>query len=134
MIDVLTPEQRRYCMSRIHGKNTKPEVMLRKALWAQGLRYRLKNDLYGKPDIVFASQRVAIFIDGCFWHRCKKHFVLPKTNRKLWDAKINSNVERDRFVQKILIRNGWSVLRIWEHEINDHLDKCVLRIKRKLLK
>ena len=73
MVDKLTPEERSWLMSRIRSKETSPEMLLRKALWTAGLRYRLKNKLPGKPDLVFPSAKVAIFIDGCFWHGCPLH-------------------------------------------------------------
>lgn len=96
MADVLTKEQRSYCMSQIRGKNTKPEVILRKALWSMGYRYRIKNKLPGKPDLIYPSLKVAIFVDGCFWHKCPKHFQPPKTRQIFWENKINANVERDK--------------------------------------
>src|SRR3990167_909880 len=94
-MDVLNPEQRSYCMSRIKGKNTKPEVALRKALWGLGFRYRIKSRLPGKPDIVFPALKVAIFVDGCFWHKCPEHYISPKTRVDFWEKKISGNVERD---------------------------------------
>lgn len=134
MADVLTPAQRRYCMSQIRGKNTKPEIYLRRALSAINLRYRLKNTLPGKPDIVFPATRVAVFVDGCFWHGCPRHSVRPKTNTKFWDTKIKANKRRDESVNKLLRKNGWCVLRIWEHEIEINLDRCVSKIEKELHK
>src|SRR4051794_33740524 len=96
MADVLNPEQRSRCMSRIKGKNTKPELMLRKALWAAGLRYRLHTRLPGRPDLTFSGSRVVVFVDGCFWHSCPKHRTTPKTNAAFWNAKIGRNTARDR--------------------------------------
>jgi DNA mismatch endonuclease (patch repair protein) len=125
----MTPNQRKRCMSRIKGKNTKPEMMLRKALWAAGLRYRLKNSLPGNPDIVFPGKKIAIFVDGCFWHRCPKHFQLPKNNAQFWMDKIARNVERDRQADRNLQAEGWQVLRIWEHDVHDSLEACVAQIK-----
>src|SRR5436190_595999 len=97
MADVLTPEQRRLNMSRIRGKNTKPERVLRGALHKQGLRFRLhRKDLPGSPDIVFVRQRTAVFVDGCFWHGCPQHGVEPKSNGEFWRKKIKANCERDK--------------------------------------
>ena len=121
-------------MSRIRGKNTKPEIYLRRALSKTGLRYRLKSALPGKPDIIFSATRVAVFVDGCFWHGCPKHSVRPKTNRKFWDTKIKANKKRDEIVNKLLKKSGWRVIRIWEHEIEVNLDRCVSKIGRKLHK
>jgi len=129
MADVLTKEQRSYNMSMIKGENTKPEIALRKLLFARGLRgYRLHYRLPGKPDIVFPKSRIAIFIDGCFWHKCPKCFVKPVTKRKFWEKKIDSNIKRDKIVNRELKKNKWKVLRIWEHEIKNEKT-----IKRKII-
>ncbi|MGE6608636.1 very short patch repair endonuclease [Halomonas sp. NPDC076908] len=126
--DVLTVEQRSYCMSQIKGKNTKPELALRKALWSLGYRYRVRNRLPGKPDLVFPSSRTAIFVDGCFWHKCPDHFVEPKTRTQFWLDKINGNVARDRRNNESLRADGWQVIRIWEHEIKKSLANTVDRV------
>jgi len=118
MIDVLTKKQRSYCMSRIRSKDTQPEIFLRKAISSAGVKgYRLHYKLSGRPDIVFPRKKIAVFIDGCFWHKCPKCFVKPKTNVRFWNRKIESNVKRDRAVNTRLKRDGWTVIRIWEHEI-----------------
>ena len=95
MVDKLTPEERSWLMSRIRSKETSPEMLLRKALWTAGLRYRLKNKLPGKPDLVFPSAKVAIFIDGCFWHGCPLHGKIPKSNQSFWVNKFTKNIARD---------------------------------------
>lgn len=123
MTDVMTPTQRSRCMSRIQGKNTSPETQLRKALWASGLRYRIHAKLPGKPDIIFSKLKIIIFIDGCFWHRCPVHGVMPKTNKEFWKAKLNGNVKRDRKNDRVLKRLGWQVLRYWEHQVKTDLEK-----------
>lgn len=127
--DVMTPAQRSRCMSRIRGKDTGPEMALRKALWAVGLRYRLHYKLPGKPDIVFPGKKVAVFVDGCFWHGCPEHGVQPKTRAEFWRAKISKNRERDRRVTSTLKSNGWVVVRIWEHEIEQNTRGAVSRIR-----
>lgn len=120
MADVLTREQRSYCMSRIRGRNTAPELVLRKEISSSGLRgYRLHYKLPGRPDIVFPRRKIAVFIDGCFWHRCPKCFVEPETHRKFWMKKIASNLKRDSLVGSELKRKGWKVLRIWEHDADN---------------
>lgn len=129
MADQLTSEQRSRLMSRVRHSGTAPEMRLRKALWSAGLRYRVKNRLPGHPDIVFNGARVAIFVDGCFWHGCPDHGTWPKTNQVFWKAKINRNMERDKEVDKKLRKEGWSVLRFWEHEVKNDLGQCVTRIK-----
>lgn len=113
-------------MSQIKGKDTKPELTLRKLLYSSGIRgYRIHYNLQGKPDIVFLKKKIVIFIDGCFWHKCPVCFVKPKTRTDFWMKKIGSNVKRDETVTKILKKEGWIVLRFWEHEIKKSPDKVV---------
>lgn len=127
--DVLNPEQRSRCMSRVRSTNTKPERRLRRALWATGLRYRLGHKLPGKPDLVFVSAKLAVFVDGCFWHSCPKHRTHPKTNERFWAGKLQENVERDRRVDRQLRAMGWRVLRLWQHEVEKELDEVVVRVR-----
>lgn len=102
-MDVLTPKQRSYCMSQIKRNGTSPEVIFRQLIASRGLRgYRLDAKAKGHPDFYFPRRKIAVFIDGCFWHRCPKCFVRPKTNRKFWTPKIRQNVERDRRTTKEL--------------------------------
>ncbi|MGD0336334.1 MAG: very short patch repair endonuclease [Candidatus Omnitrophota bacterium] len=118
MTDVLTKKQRSYCMSQIRARDTQPEIILRKAISSAGISgYRLNYRLLGKPDIVFPKRKIAVFIDGCFWHKCPRCFIKPDTNKKFWNEKIASNVKRDKIVNTELKRKGWKVLRIWEHEL-----------------
>lgn len=120
MADVHTPEQRSYNMSKIRGKNTKPEEMVRKYLFSQGFRYR-KNDprLPGKPDVVLPKYKTVIFVNGCFWHGHEgcRYFVLPKSNVEFWEAKINGNIARDFKSIQLLEEQGWNVIVIWECEL-----------------
>jgi DNA mismatch endonuclease (patch repair protein) len=103
-------------MSQIKGKNTKPEIMVRKWLWKNGYRYRLENKyLPGKPDIVFPGRKKVIFVNGCFWHRHNCHyFKFPKSNSEFWFNKIESNVNRDKERHATLFSLGWIYLIIWE--------------------
>ena len=126
--DVMTPEQRSRCMSRIRGKNTGPEMLLRKALWSRGLRYRIHYKITGSPDIVFPGKKIAIFVDGCFWHGCPEHGSRPKKNSEFWEKKISKNRSRDQKVTKELSASGWHVLRFWEHEIKNDLDSVIQKI------
>nr|VFJ88185.1 MAG: T/G mismatch-specific endonuclease [Candidatus Kentron sp. H]VFJ90197.1 MAG: T/G mismatch-specific endonuclease [Candidatus Kentron sp. H]VFJ96564.1 MAG: T/G mismatch-specific endonuclease [Candidatus Kentron sp. H] len=128
MIDRLTPEQRRLCMSRVRGRDTKPELLLRKALWARGARYRLHAGLPGKPDLVFPGKRLAVFVDGCFWHGCPIHGGIPATNRAFWEKKLGDNVARDRRMDAKLAEMGWRVLRIWAHEIKQDTGAVVEKV------
>jgi DNA mismatch endonuclease (patch repair protein) len=116
MTDVLTPDQRRFNMSRIRGKNTKPEMLLRQGLHARGLRYRLHvKDLPGRPDLVFPRYRAAVMVHGCFWHGhdCPM-FKLPATRREFWEKKIAANRTRDLRDNAALTAAGWRVLVLWE--------------------
>jgi DNA mismatch endonuclease, patch repair protein len=129
MADVLTPEQRKLNMSRIRAKNTGPEVKLRKMLFAAGIRgYRIHFDLPGKPDIVFTRKKIAIFVDGCFWHKCPVCFQQPETRKEFWMKKIHSNVERDKKVNEQLKKDGWAIIRIWEHDLKTDPKNAVKKI------
>jgi DNA mismatch endonuclease, patch repair protein len=123
MADRLTKKQRSKNMASIKGKDTKPEMAVRKFLYAQGLRYRLhQKDLPGKPDIVIRRKNTAIFINGCYWHRHKgcKFTYNPKSNIDFWNEKFKSNVERDNNSYKALIDSGWKVIIVWECDIKNN--------------
>lgn len=115
-------------MARVRSRNTAPEEALRKALWAQGARYRLHARLPGTPDLAFPSARLAVFVDGCFWHGCPKHYSSPVTNATFWAVKLARNLARDKSAENALGRLGWRVLRIWEHEIRESLGEAVERV------
>lgn len=118
-------------MSANKGKNTKPEIVLRKALWATGLKgYRLhRKDLPGRPDIAFVKNKLAIFINGCYWHRCPKcKLSLPKTHTAFWKDKFKRNVKRDVAKRKLLKTNGWKVLTLWECDVKGSLSTQVNRV------
>jgi DNA mismatch endonuclease (patch repair protein) len=120
MADVLTHEQRRLNMSRIRGKDTKPELILRRGLHAKGIRYRLhRKDLPGRPDLVFPHYRAVVLVNGCFWHGhdCPL-FKLPTTRREFWESKINGNKARDERNMADLAAAGWRVLIVWECELH----------------
>lgn len=115
-VDVLTSAQRSLCMSRIRGRDTKPEMLIRRELFARGFRYRLHSrTLPGRPDLVFPARRAVIFVHGCFWHAhdCAR-FSLPATRREFWERKLQANRERDASAISALQREGWRVLVIWE--------------------
>lgn len=130
MADVLTPKQRSYNMSQIHGKDTKPEELVRKFLFSQGFRYR-KNDarLPGKPDIVLPKYKTVIFVNGCFWHKHEgcKYFVWPKNNAEFWKEKIEKNAARDEKDYELLEREGWHVVVVWECELRKNKREESLR-------
>ncbi|WP_072432898.1 MULTISPECIES: very short patch repair endonuclease [Azotobacter] len=121
-MDILAPDQRSRLMSRIRGKDTKPEVSVRRAAHALGFRFRLhRRDLPGSPDLVFPSRRKVIFVHGCYWHRhpgCRYAYT-PKSNVAFWQSKFAANVTRDRLAISTLESLGWSVLVIWECKTQD---------------
>ncbi len=131
-MDVLTPYQRRHNMQCIRARDTKPERMFRSALWHMGLRYR-KNwkVLPGTPDIALTRQKIAIFVDGDFWH-AHGHEAKPgeqiMSNKEFWVKKLTRNVERDREVNDALTELGWVVLRFWESDIKENLRGCVTEV------
>lgn len=131
MADTMTDKQRSECMSRIHSRNTGPELAVRKELWRRGYRFRINvRTLPGTPDIVLARYRTAIFVNGCFWHghRGCKLYTVPKTNVKFWTEKIRRNQERDQLNIHRLESLSWNVITVWECELkhksfNDTIDK-----------
>jgi DNA mismatch endonuclease, patch repair protein len=121
-------------MSKVQ-RNSKPEQILRKALFRLGYRYSLNHrfkELNFKPDIVMVSRKKCIFIDGCFWHGCKKCYKEPKSNKKFWKSKIKRNKERDKEQNSFLKKNNWKVIRVWEHEINSKLENILDKIIKKI--
>ena len=117
-------------MQAIAGDNLAPERRLRSALHKTGLRFR-KNyrpvpDLRCRPDIVFTRRRLCVFVDGCFWHGCPKHYRPPKTNQNWWEQKLAVNRQRDRHQTEVLQAHGWHVFRVWEHELTEsRVDRVV---------
>ena len=127
-MDHLTKKQRSENMKAIKSKNTKIELILRKALWHNGVRYRKNYQLFGcHPDIVITKHKIAIFCDGDFWHGNESKYTI-KTNQNYWNQKILRNKERDLENTLILRDNGWTVLRYWGSEINNNLNACVTDI------
>lgn len=103
-------------MQRMPRHSTGPEMLLRRELHRRGLRFRVHpKDLPGRPDIVFTRARLAVFVDGCFWHMCKEHGTIPKNNREWWLAKLQRNVERDTEKDEALREAGWTPVHVWEH-------------------
>ena len=138
MADVHEPETRSYNMSQISGKDTKPEMMVRKFLHGNGFRYRLHvNDLPGKPDLVLPKYKTVIFVQGCFWHVHEgcKYFKLPETRTKWWKEKLFGNKERDEKHRRHLSEQGWNVITVWECELKPNnlqntLTELVLKLKK----
>ena len=121
-------------MATIRAKGNKDtELALIKLFREHGITgWRRHLDVFGKPDFAFRKKRLAVFVDGCFWHGCPRCYRRPESNRKFWDTKIARNRERDRQVSRELRRLGWRVIRIWEHALAKRGDVCVRRIQRAL--
>ncbi|MEU7108985.1 very short patch repair endonuclease [Streptomyces sp. NPDC046215] len=126
---------RRRNMQAIRSRDTKPEQLIRRLVHAQGLRYRVAArplpDLRRTADLVFRPAKVAVFIDGCYWHGCPEHYVAPRTNPGYWSGKVAGNMARDRDTDARLIAAGWVVLRFWEHEPSED---CSLKIAATVLR
>jgi DNA mismatch endonuclease (patch repair protein) len=104
-------------MKRMGRRDTKPELLLRRELHRRGLRFRTNlKALPGTPDVAFTRAKIAVFVDGCFWHACPDHLVVPHSNRRFWETKLATNRARDRRKDDALASLGWTVLHIWEHE------------------
>lgn len=121
-MDTITREKRSWNMSRIRGKDTKPEIAVRSLLHHMGYRFRLKNPrIPGKPDIILPRYKAVVFVHGCFWHRHEgcRYAYTPKSRTDFWKKKFNSNIQRDRVVANQLKEQGWRQLVIWECELKD---------------
>jgi DNA mismatch endonuclease (patch repair protein) len=131
MTDHVTKEKRSWLMSQVKGKNTTPELIVRKYLHKNGLRYSLhKKDLPGKPDIVLSKYRTTIFVNGCFWHGhegCKKA-RLPKTRTEWWERKMASNKQKDKKNKTALKREGWNVIVIWQCKLQKNPSVILRRL------
>lgn len=121
-------------MSRQSTRDTSPEMLIRRRLHALGLRYRVDRGpiagLRRRADIVFPARRVAVFVDGCFWHRCPEHATYPQANATWWETKLARNVERDEDTNRLLSEAGWTVVRVWEHENPDEAAERIAEIVR----
>ena len=131
MADIFTPEKRSWVMSRIRGKNTKIDLKMNDLLRDLGYKYEMYPKIFGNPDFALIRRMIIIFCDGDFWHGYMYH-EKKKPSKKFWREKIEDNMRRDQRYSRKLRREGWSVLRFWEHDIEKNPDKCVRRIRRKL--
>ena len=121
-------------MKRMPTKDSKPELRLRKAIYGLGFRYRLhRKDLPGKPDIAFGPAKVAVFVDGCFWHNCPEHGTIPKNNREWWLEKFQRNRERDTLKDEQLKEMGWLPVHVWEHEDPDTAARNIKKLIKERL-
>jgi DNA mismatch endonuclease (patch repair protein) len=135
MADVFTAAKRSEVMSKIRGRgNKKTELALIALFHRHGITgWRRNQKVFGKPDFVFWKVRVAVFVDGCFWHGCSKHCTMPDTNRDFWEKKLRANRRRDREVNRVLRNQGWKVLRIWEHALVEKNERRLLSRIRGIL-
>lgn len=136
-MDVHTKEIRRYNMSQIKGKNTKPEILVRRFLFRNGVRYRIHvKDLPGKPDLVLKKYRAFVFVNGCFWHGHEgcKYYKFPKTRTDWWIAKINATIEKDKYNKQELRSKGWRVFTLWECQLKaNHRELSLATLIKKLI-
>jgi DNA mismatch endonuclease (patch repair protein) len=131
MPDVFTKAKRSDVMSRIRSRgNQATELAFIKLLHQNGITgWRRHQPVYGNPDFIFRKQKVAVFVDGCFWHGCPKHCKTPTGNRAFWKKKLAANKARDRRVNRVLRKEGWRVIRIWEHDLAKRGEACVKKIQ-----
>lgn len=129
MADNLTKEQRSYIMSRIRSKWTEQEKKVHNHLKALKIKHKTHPEMKGGPDIILTGRKTAVFLHGCFWHKCSKHYKAPRSNTAYWLPKIDKNVARDRENIRLLKRDGWKVLRIWEHDMTNNFEKTLEKIQ-----
>lgn len=131
MPDTLTKEQRSYCMSRIRSRWTSQEKRLHNHLKGNKIKHKMHPNMGGCPDILIKN-KIAVFLHGCFWHKCPKCYIEPKTRKNYWIPKIEKNVYRDKQNTIILRKKGFKVIRVWEHEIKKDFKKSILKIIKEL--
>ncbi len=128
MTDVMTKEQRSYNMSRIRSKWTSPERKIHNILKGRKVKHKMHPKIEGNPDIIISEHKIAVFIHGCFWHKCPKCFKAPSTRVDFWSKKIEDTIKRDKESTRKLKSNGWKIIRIWEHEIRKDSYTAVKKI------
>jgi DNA mismatch endonuclease (patch repair protein) len=126
------PKTRSQLMASVRQRDTRPELALREALWAAGCRYRKQARLPGRPDIAFIGARLAVFVDGCYWHGCPRHYSSPATNRAFWVEKLRANAARDQRKDAELEALGWRVIHVWECQVKTDREAVVQRIQHAL--
>ena len=131
MADKITKAQRSYIMSRIRGTRTKPELIVKENIDGRKLRYQPKG-IPERPDFANKARKIALFIDGCFWHKCPRCYKPPKSNKKYWKAKVERNTKRDRHVNRKMRKEGWTVIRFWEHQVKENELHVIKKINEQL--
>lgn len=127
MVDWLPKETRSKIMAAIRSRDTKPELTTKKMLRGQGFTYQPK--MKGSPDFIHKKDKIAIFVHGCFWHKCPKHYRQPESNKEYWLPKIERNIKRDKKNEKLLKKQGYQVIKIWEHNIPKDMNKIIRKLK-----
>ena len=130
-MDTVSKKQRSYIMSQIRGTKTKPELIVKENVDGRKLRYQPKG-IPERPDFANKTKKVAVFIDGCFWHKCPRCYKPPKSNKKYWKAKVERNTKRDRHVNRKMRKEGWTVLRFWEHQVKKNEFYVLKKINKQL--
>jgi len=128
-MDTVSKKQRSYIMSQIRGTKTKPELIVKRNIDGRKLRYPPKG-IPERPDFANKTKKVAVFIDGCFWHKCPRCYKPPKSNKKYWKAKIERNTKRDRHVNRKMKKDGWTVIRFWEHQVKENKSYVLKKINK----
>ena len=128
-MDTVSKKQRSYIMSQIRGTKTKPELIVKENTDGRKLRYQPKG-IPERPDFANKTKKVAVFIDGCFWHKCPRCYKPPKSNKKYWKAKVERNTKRDRHVNRKMRKEGWTVLRFWEHQVKENKSYVLKKINK----
>lgn len=133
VMDTVSKEKRSQIMSAVKSKETKLEIVFRKAIWNAGFRYRKNcSNYFGKPDIVLHKSNTPIFIDSCFWHGCKKHCRIPAIRQTYWLGKIERNRSRDKEVNEYYKKEKKKVIRVWEHEIKENIEKTLRNVIKRI--
>ena len=137
MVDIVSEERRSYIMSHVRSSGNKA-TELKFISFLKGHKitgWRRNQTIFGKPDFVFPQYKIAVFVDGCFWHGCPKHGTIPDTRKEYWDAKIRRNIQRDKQVSRTLRALGWSVMRIWQHDLTEkRIGHKMTRLRRMMEK
>jgi len=129
MADIFSKEKRSWVMSRIRSKDTKIESIFASKMKENKIKFKRYPKLLGRPDFL-VGKNIVVFIDGCFWHRCPIHYREPKTKKNFWTPKIERNVQRDKAVNKSLKKEGYKIIRFWEHEVEKNPERGIRKIIR----
>ncbi len=130
MVDNLTNEQRSHNMSLIRSRWTTPEKQIHNFLKGHKIEHKMHPDIVGNPDLILIERKIVVFIHGCFWHKCPKCYIEPRSNKGYWIPKIEGNVKRDRKSRQLLNRIGYTVKTVWEHELGSTPKQCISKLIR----